>query len=246
MKLSAKPTSDLTDIDDGEPKSDQTFGSGPGVIQLIDHPDVFHQTEISFAGGDSFLVEDGHLDRHISEAVFLIVALFEELQVGRHAVTDVEPDLFQNFGFYESGLMTEKHAVFAGRTALGLFAKLGAVREQLVNVSIDDVKISGLDEFFDLSQYGGVCKCIAAVHEVDPLSFGHSDAAVHGIIDPPVGFADEFRDGTSVMVDDLQGAVGGTSVHDDILYIGTGLSQDALNGFLDGVGIVVNNGNDGE
>ena len=61
--------------------------------------------------GDACGVEDGDGERYLLELMTCKKQLLEELQVGRHAMVDVEGLLSQTTGAHKRTLMTERHAV---------------------------------------------------------------------------------------------------------------------------------------
>jgi hypothetical protein len=73
-----------------------------------------------------------------------------------------------------------------------------------------------------------------SVEELDETPGGDPYPLVEGVADPPVLLADESVDPVAMACQDLQGSVGGSTVHDDVFDSGMVLTKDAPDGPFNG------------
>ena len=86
------------------------------VVDFTDDADVVGEACRAAGIGDSGGVEDGNGEWYLLELMTCKQKLLEELQVGRHAMADVEGLLAQTTGARERTLMTKRHAVWIRET----------------------------------------------------------------------------------------------------------------------------------
>ena len=81
------------------------------VIDFANDANIISETCRAAGIGDACGVEDGDGERYLLELMTCKQQLLEELQVGRHAMVDVEGEFSQTTGAHKRTLMTERHAV---------------------------------------------------------------------------------------------------------------------------------------
>ena len=81
------------------------------VVYFANDADVIGEACRAAGIGDACGVEDGDGERYLLELMTCKQQLLEELQVGRHAMVDVEGELSQTTGAHKRTLMTERHAM---------------------------------------------------------------------------------------------------------------------------------------
>jgi len=89
---------------------------------------------------------------------------------------------------------------------------------------------------------------IIAIHECDALSFGGRDGGIARVSPPSIRLVPQETDALitiHVFADDLNRAVARAIINDDLLEVGEGLRQDALDGFRDILFAVVHGHDDG-
>ena len=81
------------------------------IIYFANDADIIGEACRAAGIGDACGVEDGDGEWYLLELMTCKQQLLEELQVGRHAMVDVEGELSQTTGAHKRTLMTERHAV---------------------------------------------------------------------------------------------------------------------------------------
>ncbi len=89
-----------------------------------------------------------------------------------------------------------------------------------------------LEHFCQPGECGWPGEEVARIQKQDPLAGGEPDSLIHGIVDPGIGFRDRAVDGRFMPADDVEGAIGGGAVDDEVFDGGIVLAGDAEHGLL--------------